>query len=117
MHTKILQIRLRNDITQCIRHTSNTDLQGCSIHNIRNDQFRNLTINCSRLWHQHIRIRFMLSFHDIINIRNMDTLIITAANLRKILIDLYDHDICRAHDRCCHSGIDRIIKISMPIHR
>ena len=109
MHTKILQIRLRNDITQCIRHTSNTDLQGCSIHDIRNDQFRNLTINCSRLRHQHIRIRFMLSFPDI--------LIITAANLRKILIDLYDHDICRSHDRCCHSGIDRIIKISMPIHR
>ena len=59
----------------------------------------------------------MLPLYDHIHIRYVNTLVISTAYLRHVLIHLNYHDVRLPGNRGSHTGIHREVKITMLVHR
>ena len=117
VHSKIFAVSFCYQLSKSIGHTSNSKLQGCPITYVRQKILCNLSVNLRRHIRLACRKRFMLSLYDIIHLRHMNTFSISAVYLWHMLVDFYDNNICILHNRPGNSGIYRIIKISMLVHR
>ena len=117
VHAQILEVGLCNQFSQRIRHTANPKLQRRTIYKIGQKLLRNPSVNFRRHNRLAPRKRFMFPLHDIIHVRNMDTLVIAAMHFGQMLIHFDDHKLSHARNRRCDTRIDRKIKIPVLIHR
>lgn len=68
VHPQIFEIGLCDQLTHCIWHASDTQLQCSAVHNIGQDVLCDLSVDLGRPERFQDRERFMFPLHDIIHI-------------------------------------------------
>ena len=117
MHSQIVKIRLCDQLTESIRHTANTKLQCRTIYKVRKDMTCYLPVHLCRMLSVTIIERIMMTFNNIINIRDMYAFIVAAMNLRHMLVNLNNDYVCHSSYRRSNARIYGEIKIPVPVHR
>ena len=107
VHPEVLQVRVREQLADGVRHAADAELQDRARRDERDDVVRNLFVLRCCVGDRKVRQMIVLPLHDVIDLRDVDRLVEAAVDLGQVLVDFQDDDVRGLEDAlrdACRAG-------------
>ena len=117
MDTKILEVGLRDPLTDGVGHTADTELQACTVGDPVHDQLGNSLVHiCAGLCGRHRVDGSIVAFDDHIDFTDMHVCFPVTHADRHALVDFHDDLLSHLHHCIGVAGAGSQVKVSVSVH-